>query len=315
MPKPMCSIIIPSYNCRHYLPIALNSIRLQNAGPIEILVLDDGSTDGSWEYLQHAKAEFPELVAIRGEQTGPSEARNLLISHANSELVAFLDADDYWWPHKLKSQIDFHRENPDVVFSFGDYLHVDMSGITHGTAFEFWKPKNLLEKFSNYRRIDRPLELLLGCNLVGTSTVVARTDALQIANGFAKEMLSAEDWDLWLRLAGNGAVAYTPSVTMSYLQRSGSLTANRQARLTAMRQIIERYEPNAALSMKRAIRQAWSRYHVAAAEHHRANQKNRLAAMSQLAAFSQYPSPRLAKAFGADMACLLGVHRVGLARP
>jgi glycosyltransferase involved in cell wall biosynthesis len=309
--KPMCSIIIPSYNCREYLPAALNSIRVQNAGLLEILILDDGSTDGSWDYLQCAKAEFPELVTVRGEQLGPSEARNLLISMAKSDLVAFLDADDYWWPDKLRRQIAFHQENPEVLFSFSDYLHVDMKGITHGTAFEFWKSNSLLAISARYRLVDRPVELLLGCNLVGTSTVMARTDALQNAKGFAKEMPSAEDWDLWLRLAERGKVAYSSSVTMSYLQRKGSLTSNRHARLEAMKQIIGRYEAKATPTMRLALHQAWSRYYEAEAEHYRADLDFVRAAKSHFTALTAHPKPRLAKAFAADLlSFLVGQRRV-----
>ncbi len=309
MTTPICSIIIPTHNCVEYLPIALNSIRMQNAGPLEILVLDDGSTDGSWDYLQQAKAEYPELVTIKMKQIGPSEARNLLISIAKSDLIAFLDADDYWWPRKLKSQIAFHHEHPEALFSFTDYLHVDMNGMTHGTAFEFWKPNRLAAISPQYRLIERPLELLLGRNLVGTSTVMARRDALQNANGFAKEMPSAEDWDLWLRLVERGKVGCSSSVTMSYLQRTGSLTTNRQARLGAMRQIIKRYEPDTSQPMRRALRQAWSRYHVALAEHHRADQDFTQAAKSHFTALRAHPTPRLAKALGADILSILGVQR------
>lgn len=305
MNKPVCSVIIPAYNCVEYLPIALNSVLIQNAGPVEILVLDDGSSDGSWEYLQQAKAKFPELVTLRGRQIGPSEARNLLISMAKSDLIAFLDADDFWWPQKLKAQISFHQENPAVLFSFSDYLHVDMNNLTHGTAFEYWRPRNMPATAAAYCVIEKPLELLLGCNLVGTSTVMARKDALQNANGFAKEMPSAEDWDLWLRLAAQGEVACSSSVTMSYLQRPGSLTANRQTRLTAMRQIIERYEADAPPEMRKALRQAWSRFHTAAAENHRSDNDYFQAAKSHCAAFSSHPTSRLAKALAVDILSLL----------
>ncbi len=312
MIKPVCSIIIPSYNCREYLPIALNSIRMQNAGPLEILVLDDGSTDGSWDYLEQAKAEYPELVTLKGGQLGPSEARNRLISIAKSDLIAFLDADDYWWPRKLKSQISFHHENPDVLFSFTDYLHVDMNGMTHSTAFDFWKANTSAADSAPYRLVERPLELLLGCNLVGTSTVMARREALQNANGFAKEMPSAEDWDLWLRLAERGKVACSTSVTMSYLQRAGSLTSNRQARLEAMKQIIERYEHDARPTMRHALRQARSRYYVALAEHQRADCDFGEAAKFHFAALTAHPTFRLAKALAADVVSLFSGKRAAL---
>ncbi len=301
MTKPICSIIIPSYNCRDYLPIALASVAIQDAGPLEILILDDGSDDGTWEYLQHAKAQYPGLVSVRAARLGPSEGRNLLISLAKSDLCAFLDADDIWWPNKLKEQIAFHQANPDVVLSFTDYIHFDPSGQTHGTAFEFWKPAFLTENRRGYVRIETPLAALLGTNPVGTSTVMARTKALQNAKGFAKSMPSAEDWDLWLRLAETGPVAYSRAVTMSYLQRAGSLTANREARLEAIRRILARYDGQEGAGIRAALSQAWSRYQVAFAEHHRADGNYLKAGLSHLAAFWRFPTKRVARALLADV--------------
>jgi glycosyltransferase involved in cell wall biosynthesis len=305
MSKPVCSIVIPTFNCRQFLPAALYSVAAQQITPMEVLVLDDGSSDGTWEYLQGARRLFPELVTVRGGNMGPAEGRNLLISMAKSDLIAFLDADDAWWPNKLKSQIAFHKSNPDVVLSFTDYMHIDPSGLTHGTAFDFWKPRFLPGKTGVYNRIDQPLAELLSCNLVGTSTVMATKAALQNANGFAKSMPSAEDWDLWLRLAERGPVAASRSVTMSYMQRPGSLTANRAARLDAMKVIIDRYKSHQGQGMSAARRQALARCHVARAEHHRAGQNWLRAAGAHLEACLKYPSRRLAFAMIADVCSLI----------
>ena len=301
MSKPVCSVIIPAFNCREFLPAALHSVAAQAISPVETLVLDDGSTDGTWEYLQSAKRNFPGLVTVRGGNIGPAEGRNLLISMAKSDLIAFLDADDHWWPNKLKSQIAFHLTNPDVVLSFTDYMHIDTSGITHGTAFDFWKPQFLTGRTGGYSRINHPLAELLSCNPVGTSTVMARKAALQNANGFAKSMPSAEDWDLWLRLAEHGSVAASRSVTMSYLQRPGSLTASREARLQAMRIIIDRYAAHQGQGMPAARKRALARYHAARAEHHRTGQNWLRAAGAHLQACSEAPSKRLALALIADV--------------
>jgi glycosyltransferase involved in cell wall biosynthesis len=305
MSKPVCSIVIPAFNCRQYLPATLYSVAAQQIRRMEVLVLDDGSTDGTWEYLQGARKLFPGLVTVRGGNMGPAEGRNLLISMAKSDLIAFLDADDAWWPDKLRSQIDFHMANPDVVLSFTDYMHVDPSGLTHGTAFDFWKPVFLPRRTGVYNRIVQPLAELLSCNLVGTSTVMATKAALQNANGFAKSMPSAEDWDLWLRLAERGSVAASRSVTMSYLQRPGSLTANREARLDAMKVIIDRYKTHQGEGMPAARKQALARYHVAIAEHHRAGHNWLGAASAHLEACLKYPSKRSALAVIADLCSLI----------
>jgi hypothetical protein len=96
---------------------------------------------------------------------------------------------------------------------------------------------------------------------------------------------------------------------MSYLQRAGSLTSNRQARLSAMQQIIERYQPNALATNSNALRLAWSRYYVAVAEHYRAELNYAQAAKSHFAAFKANPTSRLAKALAADVLSLLNGHR------
>jgi glycosyltransferase involved in cell wall biosynthesis len=301
MSTPICSVIIPSYNCVEYLPVALNCVAAQLIEPIEILVMDDGSTDGTWDYLCEAKTRYPTLSVVKGGRLGPSEGRNILISMAKSPLVAFLDADDVWWPNKLKKQISFHEANPDVVLSFTDYIHFDPSGLTHGTAFDYWRPGFLPEKSGMYQHIEHPLAALLSCNPVGTSSVVARKEALQNANGFAKSMPSAEDWDLWLRLAEHGSVAASRSVTMSYLQRPGSLTANLEARLDAIDQIIERYRHHDGEGMRDAVKQALARYQVARAEHHRAKSRWLHAAKDHVAACLNSPSKRVARAALADI--------------
>ncbi len=300
MTKPVCSVVVPSFNCLQYLPIALSSIAIQSVGPVEILILDDGSTDGTWDYLEKVKQNIPELKVVHGNRLGPCEGRNLLISMAASDLIAFLDADDYWWPNKLMWQLAFHEANKDVVMSFTDYLHVDTLNMRHGTAFEYWKPSYIPLGSSQYIRLKNPEAALLSCNIVGTSTVIARKDALQNANGFAKSMPSAEDWDLWLRLCRFGPVAASCAITMSYLMRPGSLTSGKEVRLAAMRQIIDRYEDSTEIALKSAVQQALSRYYVAEAEYHRACKKSGRAAKSHAYAFFKSPSKRVAKAVVAD---------------
>lgn len=123
--SPRCSVVIPTYNCLDFLPLAIASVRVQAIEDLEILVVDDGSTDGTGEWL--AKEAFLDrrIIPLQADGEGPGFARNLAISHARAPLVAFLDADDLWWPHKLARQLGYHELNQDVGLSFTDYLHVD----------------------------------------------------------------------------------------------------------------------------------------------------------------------------------------------
>lgn len=240
MPRPQCSVIIPAYNAMSFLPDAINSILAQEINDIEVLVCDDGSSDGTLEWLREAAKAEPRIRVFEGNRFGPAKARNYLIDNANSDLIAFLDADDVWLPGKLRSEIEFHADNSDVVFTFTDYRHVDMAGNLRSTAFEYWKPDWLKPEECGFKRLPDAFNDLLATNVVGTSCVVAKREYLRIANGFAVDLPSAEDWDLWLRLAAFGPVAGSSEVAMHYLMRPGSETSNRAARISAMETVIER---------------------------------------------------------------------------
>ncbi|MCB1425823.1 MAG: glycosyltransferase family A protein [Zhengella sp.] len=241
MPRPLCSVVIPAFNAMDFLPSAIASVEAQSISGLEVLVLDDGSTDGTAEWLRIVRAQRPWLKVFEGGDLGPARARNLLIEKANSGLIAFLDADDEWLPGKLARDIAYHEAQPDISFTFTDYLHLDPQGRSLGTAFEYWKPgfRNLREE--TFMPLENALVRLIGCNLVGTSTVVAKRERLRNANGFAEDLPSAEDWDLWLRLAQDGPVAVSTQVTANYLVRPHSETANRTARIAAMETILKRY--------------------------------------------------------------------------
>lgn len=241
MSRPQCSVVIPAFNALEFLPDAIASVRAQQVADLEILVLDDGSKDGTAEWLENASRFDPTIRVFKGGRLGPARARNLLIEKAKSDLIAFLDADDSWLPGKLAAEIAFHHDNPDVAFTFTDYRHVDVEGRLRSTAFGFWKPGFAIQGGEGFQRLRQPAAELFAINAVGTSCVVAKRESLQNANGFAVDLPSAEDWDLWLRLAAAGPVAVSTDVTMHYLMRPGSETANRGARIQAMEDIITRF--------------------------------------------------------------------------
>lgn len=203
---------------------------------METIVVDDGSGDGTRQWLD--AQNMPNLRIIAQNGVGPARARNLAIEAARGELIAFLDADDFWWPGKLRAQIAAHEAHPDAAFSFSDYLHFDPAGALHGTGFEFWSFK---AQNSGYHVLNDAEATLLGANLVGASTVMARRDILMRAGGFTIDLPSAEDWDLWLRLAGMGETLVSGAVTTSYLMRPGGETRKRGARIAALEMILSRY--------------------------------------------------------------------------
>lgn len=110
------SIIIPAYNARRWLPETLGSVRDQGFEDAEIIVVDDGSTDGTGDYV---RTQWPTFHLVQTENKGVSHARNLGTAHASGELIQYLDADDLLLPGKLSRQVRMFEEHPgtDVVYA------------------------------------------------------------------------------------------------------------------------------------------------------------------------------------------------------
>jgi teichuronic acid biosynthesis glycosyltransferase TuaG len=117
------SVIIPTYNRKEKALRAIKSVLEQDIKKLEVLVIDDGSTDGTSEYLN--EQGLP-IKVISKENGGVSSARNLGIKSATGNYIAFLDSDDIWLPNKLNKQIKFFKDNPDVCLVYTDqYLNID----------------------------------------------------------------------------------------------------------------------------------------------------------------------------------------------
>ncbi len=296
------TVVIPTHNCLAYLPQALASIDAQGRDDLEVIVLDDNSNDGTWVWLQARAQHDPRIVPIRLDGVGPAVARNLAIASAQGEYIAFLDADDRWRAGKLDAQIAFHRRHPEVVFSFTDYRHWSLQGEELGTCFAFWPHFRAESRAATgYRLLGSAAALLFAENVVGTSCVVARRDALQIAKGFDESMQSASDWDLWLRLARQGSVGYSTQEGMDYLVRPDSITAKSARRIEALRTIYQRHSPAAEALGPWSLYAARARIAVAEAEHLRKQHHYHLALRYHLKAWLLSPSWRVARAALADL--------------
>ncbi len=125
--RPLVSIITPNYNGERFIRRVVESVGQQNYS-VEHIIVDDCSTDGSWDLLQKLGGDYPWLKPVRLEQNaGPIVARNRAIEMAQGRFLAFLDVDDFWLPHKLKKQIEFMLSNG-CALSFSDYRFVSEDG-------------------------------------------------------------------------------------------------------------------------------------------------------------------------------------------
>lgn len=304
MNRPICSIIIPTRNCLNYLPTTLASIDAQHRPglepSLEVILVDDGSTDGTADWARARPTSGFSLTLLETGGIGPGAARNAGVTAAKADLIAFLDADDTWSPGKLDAQLAYHRANPQTGLTFTDYLHVTPDGAQHGTCFAYWDCAWTQAADDAYFVVPDGEARLLGSNLVGTSTVVMNRDVFLAAGGFSARWASAEDWDLWLRVAALAPVACSTSVTMNYLMRPGSETSNRRARLAAMAGIIDGYRGRTEPVFQRAVQLAQARLDVATAEMARADGDLNGAAWAHLRALLAHPDWRTGRAFAAD---------------
>ena len=109
--RPLVSVIIPTHNAKKYVLEAIDSVLKQNYAPIEILLIDDGSTDGTAELVQR---EMPQVRIIQQANVGVAGARNTGLRYVTGELICFLNADDGWFPGKLAAQVSYMACHPKV---------------------------------------------------------------------------------------------------------------------------------------------------------------------------------------------------------
>lgn len=299
----LVTVIIPTHNCLPWLPAAIESARDQGSMVAEILVVDDASTDDTAVWLYAQRAREPRLRVIAAAGIGPARARNLAISQARTPFVAFLDADDVWRPGMIDRALLAVAMEPRLSFCFADYRHVSIDGTDLGGCFDFWpRFRAIVAGRPQAFLVPDALATLLAENVVGTSTVVASRVALQNANGFAVDLPSSEDWDLWLRLAAAGPVAAIPALGADYLVRPNSVSRRADDRIRAMEMILARAEALMQPADRWATRFVESRLSVARAEAASALGRKAAAARHALRGAWLAPSWRTARAAASALA-------------
>ena len=186
--KPEVAVIIPTYNRRAMVREAIDSVLTQTMTSFELIVVDDGSTDGTAEDLARLRTEHAKTVRVEHtENRGPAAARNRGVAMARAPLVAFLDSDDLWAPEKLERHLEFMRANPDYAIS-----QTNETWIRNGRRVN---PGMRHRKRSG----DFFVDSLRTC-LVSPSAVLMRKELFDSIGGFDEDMRAAEDYDLWLRI-------------------------------------------------------------------------------------------------------------------
>ena len=243
-PKPLVSVIMPFLNVARFLDEAIESVRAQSYPHWELLLCDDGATDGSSDIARRYAALDPErirhLVHPDGATHGASATRNLGIAAARGELIALLDGDDAWFPNKLEEQVAILAERPDADALYGvTELWYGWTGAPEDAARDS-RPTGGLP--SNTLLAPRALlvgmlrrELLVPC----TCSIIVRAEAVRRSGGFVDEFRQIyTDVAFYSRLSLSASVLYVetcwdryrrhPDSAYSEVQRRG---AGREARL------------------------------------------------------------------------------------
>lgn len=258
---PPVSVVVPAYNRADSIRLAIDSVLRQTWGDFELLVIDDGSTDGTREAVR--AIGDPRLRLIETPRNmGASAARNLGIEAARGEWVAFQDSDDEWLPLKLEKQMA-RLMAPGAAFVAG-YCGMLILGEPFGEA-----PGGRLR--ARYfpdpaeAEVEGDLRLaLLRTSLISTQTLVARRDLLLEIGGFDPELRALIDWDCVLRLAPLGPIAFVDEPLALQRFSANSITRDRARKLASQARIAEKHA--AALAAHPAIH---ARHHYVMAGGHR----------------------------------------------
>ena len=186
------SVILPTYNRKQWLLHALDSVAKQTLPPAEIIIIDDGSDDGTEALVRQ---QFPGVVYHWQSQQGPAAARNRGVQLASAAWLAFLDSDDRWLPSKLEKQRDFLAAHPEY-----ECVYTDEIWIRNGRRVNQGK---------RHRKCGGHIYLqCLPLCIISPSSVLLSRRLWDAVGGFDPDLPACEDYDLWLRLAARFAIGY-----------------------------------------------------------------------------------------------------------
>jgi len=223
------SVVVPSYNTGRFIAETIRSILAQSVADLEVIVVDDGSTDDSLDVI--AAIDDPRLTCVSQRNRGLAGARNTGIQLARSETVGFCDGDDVWYINKAERHLAVMEADArlGLTFSFSEYLSED----GHPTG------QLLITRCREPSALD-----LIRRNHVGNgSTPVVRKDVFRLAGAFDETLGSCEDFEMWVRSAActPWKLRLVPEVLTGYRVRLGSMTTSYDSFLQGYRLALERF--------------------------------------------------------------------------
>lgn len=228
---PLVSVVITCYNYGRYLEKCLKSVLDQTYGNIEIIVVDDGSTDNTPEVIAPFR-ELPNLRYVRQENSGQARAKNVGIRNSCGEFVAFLDADDLWCEDKLEKQMAlFGDRSVGVVYCRARYLDENSVSFEYDMTGRYLQPRRGMVT-----------DWLVFDNFVQFSSTMVRRECLNRFGLFDEGLKMGIDWDLWLRISTAYRFDYVGEPLFYYrMGHAGQMSRNLEERQRCSDRIMERF--------------------------------------------------------------------------
>lgn len=221
MNSPFFSIICPMFNSAKFVERTIQSVIAQTFQDFELILIDDGSSDNTCEVIEAIIQQYParQIKLLRNNHLGPGAARNVGIRTATAEWIAFLDSDDVWVPEKLARVYDVIIKNAEINFICHGEEHVYLDSTKNVLYYGDWyNSRAPLARQLYYR------------NLFSTSAVVCTKPLLMKGGLFDEHLMSAQDYELWLRLSEHIRVQFINKTLGYYYDRKGNISSQKQLR-------------------------------------------------------------------------------------
>lgn len=227
--QPLVSVIIPTYNQATYLPLALDSVLQQTYSHLEIIIIDDGSTDDTSQIGKIYRQKEARIRWVEQPNQGPSTARNLGVAEANGDFICFLDSDDLMHPQRIEKQHQTFQEDPSIDIVYTALQVIDSNNhVTGEMHSEDYPQKDFLA-------------LMLFRNLIHTSSTMMGKSRCFKEFLFDGTFKHAEDYELSLRLAHHFHFKYLDVPLTLYRRHGTNLSNNLQAHRQAEMKILRNY--------------------------------------------------------------------------
>lgn len=226
------SVIIPTYNRADTIKRSIDSVLNQTYSNLELIVVDDGSTDDTEQIIRGYKDSRMHYVRTEGRH-GANHARNVGIENACGDYIAFQDSDDEWHPDKLEKQMKILLEQKQVDVVFSRYLHHFIDG------------RQVLVPNKNYTMNllkERLEEILAGANVIGTPTLIMRKRCFQEEGTFDEAISRFQDWEIMIRFVQKYQIAFLDEVSMDAYEMKASISTTDRSYVKGMAEIVKKHQ-------------------------------------------------------------------------